>query len=67
MWYTLLKFEKKGVGTMIDYDSARHIEILNKYLGMEHRIENYNLTETSDLKDALEYAQQLNRELRRKY
>ena len=41
---------------MIDYDSARHIEILNKYLGMEHRIEDYNLAETSDLKDALEYA-----------
>jgi hypothetical protein len=56
MWYTLLKFEKKGVGTMIDYDSTRHIEILNKYLGMEHRIENYKLTATSDLKDALEYA-----------
>jgi len=41
---------------MVDYDSARQIEILNKYLGMGHRIEDHNLAETSELKDALEYA-----------
>ena len=41
---------------MIDYDSARHIEILNKYLGMEHRTDSFNLNESSDLKGALEYA-----------
>jgi HD-GYP domain-containing protein (c-di-GMP phosphodiesterase class II) len=41
---------------MFDYDSARHIKILNKYLGMEHRIEKHNLMETSELKAALEYA-----------
>jgi len=41
---------------MVDYDVARHIEILNKYLGMEHRVEDYNLADTSDLKEALEYA-----------
>jgi len=39
-----------------NYDSKRHIKILNKYLGMNHRIERYNLSEASDLKDALEYA-----------
>jgi len=41
---------------MLDYDSERHIEILNKYLGMEHRTDAYNLSDTSDLKSALEYA-----------
>jgi hypothetical protein len=41
---------------MVDWDSAMHIEILNKFLGMEHRMESYDLTKTSELRGALEYA-----------
>ena len=41
---------------MIDYDTARHIEVLNKFLGMEHRLDGYDLSDTADLKGALEYA-----------
>jgi len=41
---------------MIDNESARRIEILNTYLGMNHRTEPYDLIDTSELKDALKMA-----------
>ena len=41
---------------MVDWESARRIEVLNKHLGMEHRIKEYDLRETADLKAALEFA-----------
>jgi hypothetical protein len=41
---------------MLDRASEMHIEILNKYLGMNHRTVSYDLTKTSELKSALEYA-----------
>jgi len=53
LWYTLIK---QGRFTMEGYDIKRHIDILNKHLGMGHKTREYNLTETSELKAALEYA-----------
>lgn len=41
---------------MFDSESAKYIEILNYYLGMEHRTESFDLTKTEDLKQALQLA-----------
>jgi hypothetical protein len=41
---------------MEGHNIKRHIDILNKHLGMGHRTGDYNLAETSELKAALEYA-----------
>ena len=45
-----------GEFVMYDYDSVKYIEVLNKYLGMEHRTESFNLSKTDDLKQALTLA-----------
>jgi len=41
---------------MYDYDSVKYIEVLNNYLGTEHRTESFDLSKTGDLKQALELA-----------
>jgi hypothetical protein len=41
---------------MYENDNAKYIEILNYYLGMEHRTEPFDLTKTDDLKRALKFA-----------
>ncbi|MCL2152749.1 MAG: hypothetical protein FWH57_07315 [Oscillospiraceae bacterium] len=41
---------------MYDYDSVKYIEVLNYYLGMDHRTESFDLSKTEDLKQALELA-----------
>jgi len=39
-----------------DNENAKYIEVVNHYLGMNHRTESFDLTKTDDLKQAFELA-----------
>jgi hypothetical protein len=41
---------------MVDRESAEFIEVMNKFLGTNHRTKPYNLTDDDDLKQALKLA-----------